>query len=339
MRNAFWFVIACFLFSCGNYPEQTNVLKVHGSVRAVKAFENGSYFFATSNGVVGKTTNNGVSWKLDTLLANGKPLHFRSIEVKNNFIIVGGIGSPAYLMRANLNITNWDTVYKENHPKAFYNCIKFWDAQNGIAVGDATDSCMSIIITNDSGKSWHKKPCDSTIAVIEGEANFAASNTNIATFQQHCWIATGGKQANIFYTSDYGQTWRKTTTPFTQGSTMTGIYAIDFYNENLGFAIGGDWENKANKNANKAITNDGGKTWQIVGNENYPGYRSCVKYISHDSLIAVGSPGVSLSKDGGTTWQHLSDSGFYTVEINQTTQKLILGGRNKVVITDLAGLK
>ncbi|PCJ15457.1 MAG: RNA helicase [Gammaproteobacteria bacterium] len=39
---------------------------------------------------------------------------------------------------------------------------------------------------------------------------------------------------------------------------------MDFYDENLGVAIGGDYTEPNSTNANKAITKDGGKTWQLL---------------------------------------------------------------------------
>ena len=95
-----------------------------------------------------------------------------------------------------------------------------------------------------------------------------------------------------------------------------GIYSIDFYDDLNGFAIGGDYTTPGDNAANKMITKDGGKTWQLVAQNKNPGYRSCVQYIPNregKELVAIGFKGIDYSNDSGNTWKHLSDEGFYTI--------------------------
>ena len=51
--------------------------------------------------------------------------------------------------------------------------MDFCNDQEGIAIGDPTDSCMSIIITRDGGETWTKLSCDDLPKAKEGEAAFA----------------------------------------------------------------------------------------------------------------------------------------------------------------------
>ena len=60
-----------------------------------------------------------------------------------------------------------EVVYKETHPNAFYDSMEFWNDQEGLAIGDPTEECMSIIITRDGGESWNKISCDNLPKVIE----------------------------------------------------------------------------------------------------------------------------------------------------------------------------
>ena len=223
-------------------------------------------------------------------------------------------GSPAVL-------TKYDSfgrkiVYQEDHPKAFYDSMCFWNDQEGIAIGDPTDGCMSIIVTRDGGETWTKLPCEQLPKSEEGEAAFAASNTNIAVFGNHTWIATGGKVSRIWYSPDKGKNWEVYKTPILQGAETTGIFSVDFYNELDGFAIGGDYTKPELNASNKIRTTDGGKTWHLVAKSKNPGYRSCVQYIPHGAgkeLVAIGFLGIDYSKDSGESWKHLSDEGFHTI--------------------------
>ncbi|SHH42514.1 WD40/YVTN/BNR-like repeat-containing protein [Winogradskyella jejuensis] len=207
-------------------------------------------------------------------------------------------------------------VYKETHPKAFYDSMDFWNDQEGIAMGDPTDDCISIIITRDGGESWTKLSCDVLPKAVEGEAAFAASDTNIAIVGDDTWISTGGMASRIIYSPDKGKTWEIYDTPIIQGKPTTGIYSLDFYDAKNGFAIGGDYTKPDDSINNKIRTADGGKTWQVVGNGKSPGYRSCVQYVPNgdaQELVAIGFKGIDYSNDGGENWKHLSDEGFYTI--------------------------
>jgi photosystem II stability/assembly factor-like uncharacterized protein len=286
------------------------------NVRALEMYPKDSLaIFVTANGEWG-----GISYDDDKVSIAYQLKHdsivpnFRSLAITNNGFFALGISNPALLFKGNFN--DYELVYKEQHPKVFYDAIDFWNDQEGIAIGDPTDDCMSIIITRDGGDTWQKLPCDKLPKAKEGEAAFAASDTNIAIVGNHTWVATGGKASRMLYSPDKGKTWQVFETPIIQGKATTGIYSIDFYDAQNGFAIGGDYTAPEQNTANKIRTQDGGKTWQTVANGKAPGYRSCVRYVPNSNakgLVAVGFKGVDYSADAGNTWQHLSSEGFYTI--------------------------
>ena len=247
--------------------------------------------------------------KNDTIIPN-----FRSLAGTLNNGFAMSISSPALLFK--IGEENDEVVYQENHPKAFYDSMDFWNDQEGIAIGDPTEDCMSIIITRDGGNTWTKLSCEDLPKAKEGEAAFAASDTNIAIVGDHTWVATGGKASRVMYSPNKGKTWDVYDTPIIQGTETTGMYSIDFYDENNGFAIGGDYTKPNDTLNNKIRTNDGGKTWQVVANGKSPGYRSCVQYVPNSNgkeLVAVGFKGIDYSNNAGDSWKHLSDEGFYTI--------------------------
>merc|ERR1712194_732415 len=146
------------------------------------------------------------------------------------------------------------------------------------------------------------------------------------------WIASGGKRAREFHSADKGITWEVFDTPILQGQAMTGIYSVDFFDEQTGIIIGGNWDEKEFNQGNKAITKDGGKTWNLLSNGKGPGYRSSVKFVpgSHgQGIVAVGSPGISYSKDQGKHWIELSSEGFYAIEFVNDSIAFV-SGRNKI---------
>ena len=237
-------------------------------------------------------------------------LNFRASAIVDDSYFALTIGSPAYLFK------DHQLVYTESHPAVFYDALHFWNSKEGIAIGDPTDGCISIVTTRDGGQTWQKTPCNFLPPALQGEAAFAASDTNIAIIDDQTWVATGGRSSRVLYSSDKGINWDVFETPIIQGLETTGMYSIDFYDAFNGFAIGGDYTKPKSQHSNKIRTHDGGKTWVVVAQDENPGYRSCVQYVPNSyamGLVAVGFEGIDYSKDGGSAWKHLSDEGVYSL--------------------------
>ncbi|MGF1556039.1 WD40/YVTN/BNR-like repeat-containing protein [Paucihalobacter sp.] len=292
------------------------------SVRAIDILDDGNLVFAANNGRFGMYNAANEQWQIGTKNYDFLNLQFRAVAHTATDFFMLSIENPALLFKTG-DTGSMELVYKEEHPNVFYDAMMFWNNTEGIAIGDPTDNCLSIIITRDSGNTWNKLECEKLPKIKDGEAAFAASNTNIAIVNEHTWIATSGTASRVWHSPDKGNTWQVYDTPILQGTATTGIYSIDFFDENNGFAIGGDYTKPNDSIANKIRTIDGGKTWQVMANGSAPGYRSCVQYIPNGkakALVAAGFKGISYSNDSGESWSQLSDEGFYTIRfINDST--------------------
>lgn len=145
-------------------------------------------------------------------------------------------------------------------------------------------------------------------------------------------MISGGTKSRVYFSEDKGKTWEIYETPLVQGKPTTGGYSIDFYDENKGFIIGGDYTQPEENQKNKAISTDGGKTWSLVSRGNPPGYKSCVQFAPNQEgkkLIAVGPSGISASIDEGKTWKKISDEGFYTLRFLDDSTAYA-AGKNKI---------
>jgi len=301
------------------FPWKKDSLKF--SIRAIELSEE-HLWYAGSNGSYGMISLEGGDFgygkvkKTDTT-----DYGLRSSAIINDSYFVLTIENPAIITKYDFDHSNpvnskSRPVYKEEHEKAFYDSMDFWNDLEGIAIGDPTEDCMSILITRDGGETWNKLSCDDLPKAKDGEAAFAASDSNIAIVGDNTWVATGGKTSRVIYSPDKGTTWEVFETPIVQGLETTGMYSIDFYDELKGYAIGGDYTKPDDNTANKILTNDGGKTWELVAQGQEPGYRSCVQYVPNrggKELVAIGFKGIDYSNDGGHNWKHLSDEGFYTI--------------------------
>lgn len=288
------------------------------SIRAIEVVEENTLWFAGSNGRYGRIINDKI--EIDSISHKGSFPQFRSIAFNGTFVFLLSIENPALLYKIDPRkpLGQYELVYSENNPKVFYDSLSFFDQNNGIAMGDPTETCLSVIRTANGGNTWTKLSCEEFPKVEDGEAAFAASNTNIAVFNNKVWMVSGGTKARVFRSDNYGSSWKVAETPLVQGGKMTGIFTVDFYDENNGIIMGGDWEDKKNGKASKAVTKDGGLTWALTAQNSLPGYISCVQYLPGEAakkILAVSTEGIFFSKDSGTSWKKISKKGYYSLRL------------------------
>jgi photosystem II stability/assembly factor-like uncharacterized protein len=342
MNKLVLIVAAILLFSCKSIHSVENrnavtvtidtLLQDKISIRAL-ALDHDKVWYAADQsrfGFIDMKTNQ----KKEIKLPSEKKSEIRSIAQTENYVFILNVGNPALLYKISKEDLSYVLVYQENHEKVFYDSMQFWNEKEGIAIGDPIEGSFSVITTRDGGVSWQKMPSDRLPHLKDGEAAFAASNTNIVIKGNATWLVSGGKKARVFHSRNKGKSWSVVETPIVQGKQMTGIFTADFYNSSVGFISGGNYEVLNQNFDNKAVTHDGGKTWKLVAQNQGFGYASCVQYIpnSHGKgLISVGASGIYYSEDGGSSWKQWStDSSLYTIRLlNDNTA--IAAGKNKVI--------
>lgn len=263
---------------------------------------------------------------------------FRSIAATKSAVFILAVGNPARIFKIDKNTLQEQLVYIEEHEKVFYDSMQFIDDRNGYAMGDPTADCLSFLRTSDGGLTWQKSSCDNFPKVIEGEAAFATSNTNLIIKGKSIIMVSGGKQSRVFISTDTGNTWNVYPTPIVQGEEMTGIFTADFYNEKIGIIAGGNYLKQTQNWANKAVTSDGGKTWKCVANFSAFGYASCVQFVPKSNgkkVLSVGGTGIYYSEDFGENWIQLSDEkGLFTFRF-ESERVGYATGKNKLIRFEL----
>ncbi|GAB2772968.1 WD40/YVTN/BNR-like repeat-containing protein [Salinimicrobium soli] len=321
----FLFFIAVALTACNSTekkPEKLpfsevevqTLLEDSVSIRAIEIMGN-NVAFAGSNGYYGLYNSEENRVKMNRQKYDSIYPEFRAVASTSNDFFMLSVANPALLYKTGES-GQMELVYKEENEKVFYDAMTFWNDKEGIAMGDPVDNCLSVIITRDGGNTWKKLSCEALPEVEEGEAAFAASNSNIAVEGDNTWIISGGMRSRVFFSPDKGKSWKVFDTPIVQGKSTQGAYSMDFYNNEKGIIIGGDYTAPEENKANKAITNDGGITWQLIAEGQEPGYKSSVRYVpgsDGEEVVAVGFTGINYSSDSGKTWEKISDEGFYTI--------------------------
>lgn len=286
------------------------------TIRAMAVRNDSTVWVGGPSGMYAVTRDGGSHWEKGTIPEAGS-LDFRSIALPGpNSVLLMTAGSPALIFKSDDQGKSWRKVYADTDSLAFFNSMAFSDSLRGIAFGDVKDGCFNVLTTSDGGDHWERIPCSSLPVPQANEVAFASSNTCIDTYGDKIWIGTGGESSRILYSPDFGVTWEAYSTPMIQGNTMTGIYSLDFYNDSIGIAVGGDYENQTLKQGNKIRTSDGGETWERLAEGQLPAYLSCVQFASGSSaevIYAAGHGGLYRSKDGGYTWENLMEGDLTTI--------------------------
>jgi len=301
------------------------------SIRAIEFLNDGSLAFAANRGMFGLVNLNNNRVKTNVMKYDTIVPEFRAVAHTDTDFFMLSVANPALLYKTGSKGA-MELVYQESDTEVFYDAITFWNNDEGIAIGDAVKGCLSILITRNGGRSWKKVACEAIPIPKDstGEGAFAASNTNIVVHGNLTWVAT--TSGDVLYSSDKGRSWERIATPIRNAKETEGIYSMAFYNEKIGYAIGGDYTAPENTQANKAKTTDGGKSWKLVADGVAPGYKSCVQFVPNakgNGLVAVGFTGISYSSDGGSTWRKLSKESFYTLRfLNDSIG--YAAGRNRI---------
>lgn len=311
--------------------ESVDIKILHTDSLSVRALEvmPGSVGFGGSGGLFGSVDTRDFSVRTGLLQHQGTYPEFRATgHTATDFFLLSA-GSPALLYKTGDN-GSMELVYEDDDPEVFFDSLAFWDDLSGIALGDAMDGCLTILITRDGGTTWDRVSCEDLPKALPGEGAFAASNTNIAISGPLCWIVTS--RGRILYSPDKGRQWEVLDTPLKPSSVTHGLYSLDFYDQKQGYAIGGDYTRPEDASENKLATENGGRTWNFRALGQYPGYKSCVQFVpgrGGRDLVAVGFTGIAYSKDRGVSWKQLSESGFYSMRfVDDSTA--IASGRGRI---------
>ena len=184
---------------------------------------------------------------------------------------------------------------------SYSDLVYFWNANEGVAMGDPNPSEFEIYTTSDGGTTWTPVPGS---AIPDPLVNEWGISNCFCTVGNDIWFSTNN--ARIFHSSDKGLTWTVNVTGIP--ATSSDWIDIAFWNANEGIARKYNYSSHINTYVSK--TNDGGSTWnpvtvsgtlfgsQYYGLEYVPGTTSTLISMG-ESVNAAGS---SYSNDGGNTW-------------------------------------
>jgi photosystem II stability/assembly factor-like uncharacterized protein len=264
--------------------------------------------------IVYRTTDGGTTWTPTSAVSTTEDLScIEALDANTAFVGGGGsgwAGGSVKIYRTTNGGAGWQIVYSAPGLGNFWNAIRFFDAQNGIAQSDPSTSGGSFLIvkTTDGGTTW--TPI----------ANPPVANTNeFGSFNclhffdaQNGWFGTthppflpGGNAGRVFRTTNGGTTW----TGVSSGNGET-VNAVRFISPTVGIRT-------SDAAPFLTRTTDGGQTWATVSGLPVSGIQGIyagagvVTPALHQLWVygEASSPFILTSTNGGTSWTQQAIAG------------------------------
>jgi photosystem II stability/assembly factor-like uncharacterized protein len=324
-------VCSCAVPTFSQWVKQT--VNTTASFRGLSVVTEKVVWASGTGGTVIRTIDGGKTWNVMTV-PGAEKLDFRDIEAfdaKTAYILSIGNGENSRIYKTVDGGKTWNLQFKNSNEKAFFDAIACWDKNNCVAMSDPVDHKFPLVRTVDGGKNWTPMDTSKMPEAKDGEAAFAASGTCLITQgKNNLFLVTGGMAARVFRSNDRGVTWSVSDTPIVSGTSGSGIFSIDMFDEDNGVIVGGNYEKPDEKASNLGFTHDGGITWSV--GSGLSGYRSGVVYVGKKYVVvAVGTNGSDISVDGGATWNQGSDhENFNSIRSIGVTNIWAVGARGLV---------
>jgi len=209
----------------------------------------------------------------------------------------------------------------------FFDSFDFYDKMNGIACSDPIRGNFFFIKTSDGGEIWDTINFNNLPKPLKVEGGFAASGTSVVYSSNGTILfGTGGDEARVIVSHDFGEKWEAITTPIKSGEASFGIYAIAELDEKTFMVTGGCWKKPDEAFDNVAISDNSGKSWKLT--KSFPsGFRSAIKYLKQSkAIITCGINGVDISEDMGETWTKTPMQEYNAIDISTNSDFIVFVG-------------
>jgi photosystem II stability/assembly factor-like uncharacterized protein len=272
-----------------------------------------------TGGTVIRTIDSGKTWDVLTV-PGAEKLDFRDIEAfdaNTAYILSIGNGDASRIYKTTDGGKTWQLQFTNTDEKAFYDAMACSAERVCLAMSDPVDGRFRLLrgemfyVSGPQEPLWDVWIPERMPAALDGEAAFAASGTCLIVKDNFIWLVTGGSNARVLRSSNDGFSWTSAETPMPKGTSGSGIFSIAMWDARSGVIVGGNYEKPDEAINNLAFTTDGGITWR--SGRGLTGYRSGVAYIDKRTIIAVGTNGTDISRDGGKTWKKSGDENLNTV--------------------------
>lgn len=254
-----------------------------------------------------RTTDGGVTWvpsEITNVPAGWEFSHFVGVSDTMAWVVCYNASvAGAHVYRT----TNGGFSWVEKNPftaSAFGNVVHFFNANEGMLMGDPEGGYFEIYTTTTQGDAWLRVPSTNIPAPLSGEYGLVRS---IGAYGDNVWFGTN--KSRIFRSIDKGYTWSVTNVAPVVGANATvSTFAMESASTGMCFASGADTVNRVLK------TIDGGVTWtQVLSNTQKAGFikwrndianvKGTSRYFVTGARFTTGDHGSVYTDDYGLTWK------------------------------------
>jgi len=167
-------------------------MKTNVRFQAVSALSGQVAWISGTRGTWARTLDGGKTWQAG-LVPGADSLEFRDVQAASAdtaWLLSSGNGNLSRIYRTTNGGQTWSIQFVSTDQRAFFDCIAFWDARRGVAIGDAVEKDFILLRTEDGGATWNRVA--GLPPAIEGEGLFAASGTCLLTGPDgFAWFGSG----------------------------------------------------------------------------------------------------------------------------------------------------
>jgi photosystem II stability/assembly factor-like uncharacterized protein len=278
-------------------------------IRSIKPISAQVAWACAYAGTVLRTVNGGTTWQAkNTPDATFDNYSMDAIDSTTAWVFAtsssAGNTGEVRIYKTTNGGTSWTQVY--TNPDSWSDAIKFFDANNGIAVGDpnvATKKTMVIVTTSNGGSTWTPVSAANIPAVdsvndevgVTNGMDFAGNSAFIITYGNSSTI-----QPRVLKSTDKGLTWTispKIALDNSYGFAMKDVNVGIISNINSG-SVARTTNGWATADSNLVLAG----VYGLRAVDFIPG--------SSNTAVLVGGPtgtGIAaVSKDGGKTWTQMT---------------------------------
>jgi len=251
-----------------------------------------------------KSTDGGLTWTKGSFNAGTGLSQLFAIDETTCWALFN-TGATQGIYKTINGGTTWTKKGTAYGSSSFADALHFFNASDGVAIGDTIGGYFEIYTTTDGGETWTRVP----------QANIAAPSPSSETgltgdywaINNHIWFGT--TNGRIYHSADKGFHWTAVLTPYGNTVAVAPVFADTAH----GFAFRSYLD--VGLVDTLGMTSDGGATFQKhgVGGLMYGRY---VYHIPGTAGTYVGSSGlagpdqgISYSYDGGLNWTTIT-SGY-----------------------------
>lgn len=302
---------------------------------AVSPVDEQTAWASGAGGTFVRTEDGGETW-MSGVVPGTDSLQFRDVhalDARTAWLLAAGTGDASRVYHTTDGGRSWTLQFTNQEREGFYDCLDFWDSENGFLYGDAVEGELRIRVTTSGGSAWPIVRPPAVPDPVGTEGGFASSGTcAIAGPDGRGWIATGaGDTPRVLRTDDMGRTWTAVPLPLPSGEAA-GAFSVSFSSADHGIVFGGDLQQADASLDNVAVTADGGLTWETTGRPTFPGAVYGGAYVpgAGPTAVAVGPGGASYTLDDGRTWAAMDTLTYWGIGFASARAGWIVGPEGRI---------